>query len=343
MGNSTSSMLNMIQGHNITNIKNFGAVFKDVLDVDFLKEKDVALKKLTNSGLILPKVDTTINAKLSNQEYMFLTKNFINLYNENNKKRMKYLKKSFGIKYVINDTHFLYIILFFSEFEDFNRSSKSQNILFVSISEKEKDFTFEDSLLYSKIIGQWGSSDVLMGSENEFVKSRFINIFKDSPIKYVLDKHIIQDVLDNKGYITNNYYERGMPERQFETQKPEYIKTTNPIKIKLGDKCLNVSNNKLSFVGCNDTESKFKFTEKSKLEYTTDNNNNCVAYHQNGDMTLVPCDTINVCSNSSNIQSCQIFKSRKFGGLEIVGKERKCLMNNKTSQDCHKSDKVSYL
>ena len=77
MGNSTSSALNMIQGHNITNIKNLGAVFKDTLDVDFVKEKDASLKKLTNSSLKLPKIETVTNTELSNQEYMYLSKNFV--------------------------------------------------------------------------------------------------------------------------------------------------------------------------------------------------------------------------------------------------------------------------
>lgn len=343
MGNSTSSTLNMIKGHNITNIKNIGAVFKDVLDVDFIKEKDVELKSLVNNILKLPKVEKTFNAKLSNEEYMFLTKNFINYFNENNKNRMAYLKKSFGIKYVINDTHFLYFILFFCEFEDFKRSSKAQNVLFLSLSEKDKSFNFTNSILFSKILGQWGSSDVLMGSENEFVKSRFIDIFKDQPIKYVLDEHIIQDLLKNKDYISNNYYDRGFPKKEFKTQKPEYIKPTNSVRIKLGNKCLNVTDNKLSFVDCNKTESNFQFTDNSKLKYTGDENNNCVAYHGNGDVTLVPCDTINTCDGSNGVQSCQIFKPRKFGGLEIVGKDRKCLSNKKTSVDCYNADKFSYF
>ena len=341
MGNSTSSMINMIQGHNITNIRNLGAVFKDVLDVDFIKEKDADLKKLVNSGLKLPKVEKTFNAKLSNSEYMFLTKNFVNYFNENNKNRMAYLKKSFGIKYAINDTHFLYFILFFCEFEDFKRSSKAQNILFLSLSEKETSFNFKDSILYAKILGQWGSSDVLMGSENEFVKSRFIDIFKDDPIRYVLDPHIIQDVLNKKGYITDNYYDRGFPPKKFKTQEPEYIKVETASRIKLDNKCLNVKDNKLSFVDCNKTESKFIFTDKSKLKYTNDNNNNCVAYHGNGDITLVPCDTINTCNSSNGVQSCQVFKPRKFGGLEIIGKERKCLTKFKTAEDCYKASKFS--
>ena len=107
MGNSTSSALNMIQGHNITNIKNYGAVFKDVLDVDFIKEKDINLTKLTNTSLKLPKIDKVINAKLSNQEYIYLAKNYINYYNENNKYRMNYLRKSFGLKYFINNEYYL--------------------------------------------------------------------------------------------------------------------------------------------------------------------------------------------------------------------------------------------
>ena len=342
MGNSTSSMLNMIQGHNITNIKNFGSVFKDELEKKYIKEKDTELKRLTNSKLKIPKIDIVSNAKLSNTEYMFLTKNFVNYFNENNKKRMSYLKKSFGIKYSINGTHFLYFILFFSEFEDFKLSSKAQNIFFLSLSEKEKDFDFTKSIIYSKILGQWASSDVLMGSENEFAKQRFIDIFKDDPIRYVLDDHIIQKVLGNKKYITDHYYERGFPPKEFKTQKPIYYKPNKPVQVKIGNKCLNVNNNKLSFGDCNKTKSKFQFTDSYKLKYN-DNQNNCIGFHKNGDMSLVPCDTVNVCNGSNDLQNCSIFKPRKHGGLEIVGKDRKCLTTSKTSGNCYETAKVSFL
>ena len=344
MGNSTSSALNMIQGHNITNIKNLGAVFKDVLDVDFIKEKDTSLKKLTNDSLKLPKIKSVTNTKLSNQEYMYLSKNFVNYYNENNKYRMNYLKKSFGMKYYINETHFLYFILFFCEFEDFKRSSKAQNIFFISLSKKE-DFDFTSSIIFSKVLGQWGSSDILMGSENEFVKTRFIDIFKDDPIRYVLDEHVINQVLKDKGYITNNYYDRGFPEKKFKTQKPQYLKPTGPVKMKIGGKCLLVDkNNKIKFGACSTSESKFKFLDNNKIQYQDNNENkNCVAFHKNGDMTLVPCDTINVCSNTNSTQSCQTFKPRKFGGLEIVGKDRKCLSKDLLEVDCYNAGKFTYI
>ena len=45
MGNNTSSLLNLVKGHNITNIKNFGAVFKDTLDIEFIKDKETQLEK----------------------------------------------------------------------------------------------------------------------------------------------------------------------------------------------------------------------------------------------------------------------------------------------------------
>lgn len=337
MGNNLSSKLKMIKGSNITNIKNFGAVFKDDLDIDFIKEKEDNLEKLRNK-IVIPKVKKVTNTQLTNQEYLYLTKNFINLYNENNKKRMSYLKKSFGVKYILNDKYILYFVLFFCEFEDFERNSKAQNIFFLSFSEQNKNFDFEESIVFTKVLGQWPSSDILFGNEDEFIKIRFIDIFKDQPIKYVLDEQIIKKVLEDKKYITEYYYDRGFPPKNFKTIKPQYMKTTKPVKIKIDDKCLDIKEGKILFNLCDLTKSKFNILE-NKLQY--ENTNNCIAFHKNRDMSLVPCDTINVCDNSNNLQSCQIFSGRKFGGLEIVGKN-KCLNKNLEAIDCHKAQKVSF-
>jgi hypothetical protein len=339
MGNNLSSKLKMIKGSNITNIKNFGAVFKDTLDIEFVREKETNLEKLRHK-IEIPKVEKVINTQLTNQEYLYLTKNFVNLYNENNKKRMSFLKKSFGVKYLLNNKYILYFILFFCEFEDFERNSKAQNIFFLSVSEQGKDLNFEQSVVFTKVIGQWPSSDILFGNEDEFVKTRFINIFKDEPIKFVLDEHIIKKVLEDKLYITNYYYERGFPPKKFKTINPQYINPKKSMKIKINDKCFDVKDGKISFNFCDLTKSKFNILENNKIQY--ENTNNCIAFHKNREMSLVPCDTINICDSTNNLQSCQIFKNRKFGGLEIVGKN-KCLNKNFESIECHKADKVSYI
>ena len=345
MGNSTSSILNIIKGSNITNSKNFGVIFNDTLDVDYLNEKNTELKKLVNNNRNIPNIKSTKKVFISNSEYLYLVKNFINYFNENNKNRMNYLRKSFGIKYLINDTHFLYFILFFCEFEDFERTSRAQNILFLSLNEKDKDFILEDSVIIARILGEWPTSDVLLGNEDEFGKKRFIDIFKDQPIRYVMDDNIIGNILSKKGYITDNYYERGFPPKKFRTENPRYYKNEKEkdVKIMIGDKCLDVKDNKLSFKKCNQTKSLFSFTEDNKLKYINDNQNNCVSFHKDGDISLSPCDTIDSCDTSNELQNCNTFKPRKYGGLEIVGKNRMCLDNDKTSTECYKVNKLKLI
>jgi len=341
MGNNTSSLLNMVKGHNITNVKNFGAVFKDTLDLKFVNDKETRLKKLVNSNIKIPKIDKVVNIKISNDEYLYLAKNFINYYNENNKERMSYLKKSFSVKYLLDDTKILYGIMFYCEFEDFERNSKAQNILFLSISDKGKDIEFPDTILYTKVIGQWPSSDILMGNENEFVKSRFIDIFKDDEIKYVFDDDTIKKILGGKKYITKYYYERGYPKKKFKTISSQYVDPKKAVSIKLGDKCIGLNNGKVGINKCNGNNAKFLIRGDKKLYHKE--TDSCLAFHKDGDMSLVPCDTINVCDDSNKLQSCQLFQPRKYGGLEIVGKKNKCLSKNMKAVECYKSDKFSFL
>ena len=343
MGNNTSSYLNLVQGHNITNIKNFGAIFKDTLDVKFIAEKNRNLKKLTTDMIKMPKIEDLKKVTMTNDEYLYLLKNFINYYNENNKNRMNFLKKSLGIKFYLNDKYILYFVLFFCEFEDYKRNAKSQNIMFMSLSDNSTTFKLDESVLYSKIIGQWGTSDIVMGNESEFKKIRFIDIFKDYDIKYVLEENDISKLLDNKEYITQNYYERGFPpEKKFKTLEPQYINPKKLINIKLGNKCLSIDkNNKINMDTCKNNTAKFKLLENNKLQYN--NTNTCVAFHDNKELSLVPCDSLNNCDSSSNLQSCQLFRPRKYGGLEIVGKKNKCLSSNLKSTECYKTDKFNYL
>ena len=341
MGNNTSSMLNMVKGHNITNVKNFGAVFKDTLDLKFVKDKETRLKKLVNSSINVPKIKDVKSVKMTNDEYLYLTKNFINYYNENNKERMSYLKKSFSVKYELDSKMILYGVMFFCEFEDFSRNSKAQNIIFLSMSEMGKDFAFPETVLYTKVIGQWPSSDILMGNENEFVKTRFIDIFKDETMKYVFDKETIQKIHGGKKYITKYYYERGYPKKKFKTISSQYMDPKKPVGIKLGDSCINVNNGKVGISKCNGNTAKFLIRGDKKMYHKE--TDSCLAFHNDGDMSLVPCDTIDVCDDSNKLQSCQMFQARKYGGLEIIGKKHKCLSKDMKAVECYKADKFSFL
>ncbi len=344
MGNNLSDSLNIIRGSNITNINDFGAVFNMELERNYVTEKNKELKKLVNEKNKMPKVSSSVSVPITNEEYLYLTKNFINYFNENNDDKMAYLKKSFGLKYFADKKYVLYFILFYCEFADFVRSSKAQNILFLSLSEKDKPFNFTESIIFAKILGQWPASDVLMGSENEFAKIRFINIIQDRPIRYIMDEHIIKDILANKEYITDYFYDRGFPPKTFVAIPPQYIKIDKPSKVQIGDKCLSVDEGKVSFVNCEETEAKFQSTNDYKLKYTNNNDNTCVDFHGNNDITLAPCDTLQRCNGDaySNLQSCQILKYRKYGGLEITDYEKeKCLNSTGKYADCSRADKVT--
>jgi hypothetical protein len=340
MGNQTSSLLGIIKGSNITNSKNFGTIFKDELDIKYINGKNSELKNITNKNRKIPKIKKTLKVKLTNEEYMYLVKNFVNYFNENNKNRMSYLKKSFGMKFEVNEKYILYTIIFFCEFEDYKRTSRAQNILFLSFSEKGENFNFPSSILFAKILGEWASSDILMGNETEFDKKRFINIFRDEPIKYILDKNTIDNMLSNKEYVSKYYYERGFPEKKFKTEKPIYYKPKNNVKIKIGNKCLNV-NNGVSFTECSQTKSLFNFLDNNKLQIVG-SDNMCIAYHNDNNMSVVPCETLQNCGNS-DLQSCQLFRARQYGGLEIVDKNRKCLTTSKTAGNCYETNKVSFI
>ena len=137
-----------------------------------------------------------------------------------------------------------------------------------------------------------------------------------------------------------------MQTKKFKTINPQYINLKKKImKIKINDKCLDVKDHKMWFNFCDLTKSKFNILEnnpgRTKLQY--ENTNNCIAFHKNREMSLVPCDTINVCDDTNNLQSCQLFKSRKYGGLEIVGKKDKCLSKGFKAIECYKADKFSYI
>jgi len=341
MGNNISSQLQTVQPADVLDTKNFGAMFIDRLDVDFFNEKEKDLQKLV-SGKEIPNVinNNLQNVPMTKEEYLYLVKNFVNYFNENNKNRMNFLRNTFSLKYLINGTDILYIIAFFCEFEDFKRTSKAQNILFFSLSTYGTDtFDFKDSIVYTKIIGQWGTSDVLFGNSLNLSLYGFYSEIKDKPVSLIMDEEIIKDILKNKDYILSYHYERGYPLKEFKTNEPDYYIPDGPSKIKVGNKCLNVvKNNRVIFDSCENVKSVFKFNKSYNIEYN--NSGQCISYHKDNDMTLVPCNTKNSCGLNGNSisQNCNVMKPRLYGGLEVSGLDRKCLTSEGNITDCYDKD-----
>jgi len=339
MGNQVSSQLQTVKPSNIVDTKNFGALFIDKLDTDFFNEKEKDLQKLVGEKNIPQVINNNLkNIPMTKEEYLYLVKNFVNYFNEINKNRMNYLRNTFSLKYLINGTDILYIIVFFCEFEDFNRTAKAQNIMFFSLSKYGTNtFNFSESIVYTKIIGQLGTSDVLFGNSVNLSLFNFYDELRDKPVSLIMDEEIIKDILSNKDYILSYHYERGYPLKEFKTIPPEYYTPSGYTKIKIGDKCLNINNNKIVFDKCENVKSNFKFNNSFNIEYK--DSGNCISYHKDNDMSLVPCDSKNSCNPDNQFgQNCNILKPRKYGGLEISGFDRKCLTSDGKMTDCYNND-----
>lgn len=327
-----NSLLNKIKPSGIMDIINIGSIFKDELDTQHMYEKNLNLSKLINRSLSMPSLTKYKRQNVGNNNYLRHIKNFILLYNENNKNRMKYIKKSIGFQYVLGN-QILKISTFFGEFENF-KNAKAQNIFFITLNNRVKPYNFKKSIVFTRIIGQWALSDVILGKDKGEMDIQFHDIFKDDDVRFLLDEKIVKDILDNKEYITNFYYQRGFPKRKFKTFDPEVIVPTKASRIKLGDKCLRASGDKLHFGHCNKATS---FDMKDgKIKY----GDKCVSFHENGELELIDCGAPTECGASGG--NCNKFAPRKFGGMEIVG-TGKCLNSTKYTSECYNAERVKLL
>ena len=328
-----NSLLNKIKPSGIMDIINIGSIFKNELDTQYMYEKNLNLSKLINKMLSMPSLTKYTRQNVKNDDYLRHIKNLILLYNENNKNRMRYIKKSIGFQYVMGN-HILKISTFFGEFEDFE-NAKAQNIFFITMNNRVNPHDFRNSILFTRIIGQWALSDVILGKDKGEMDIQFHDIFKEDDVKFLLDEKIVKDILDNKEYIGNFYYQRGFPKREFKTHDPEIIVPTKASRVQLGDKCLSEDGGKLSFGTCSSKTTTFDFKD-GKIKH----GDKCVSFHGNGEIELIDCEAPTNCTESGG--NCNKFKPRRFGGMEIVGTGR-CLNSTKYTSECHSAERVKLL
>lgn len=326
-----NSLLNKIKPSGIMDIINIGSIFKNELDTQYMYEKNLNLSKLINKSLSMPSLVKYKHKKIENDDYLRHIKNFILLYNENNKHKMRYIKKSIGFQYIMGEK-VLKISTFFGEFEDFG-NAKAQNIFFITLNNRVKP-DFGKSIVFTRIIGQWALSDVILGKDKGEMDIQFYDLFKDDDVRFLLDEKIIKDILDNKDYITNFYYQRGFPKREFKTFDPESFSSTKPVKVQLGDKCLREDGGKISFGICGSATT---FVLKDGQIRHGDK---CVSFHGNGEIDLIDCDAPHECGESGG--NCNKFEMRRFGGMEVVGLD-KCLNSTKYTSECYSADRVKLI
>lgn len=324
--------------HNVQEVENTGAFFMDEEYTDFLSRKNKILSKIAFTNLNSESIESVEDKTFGNKEYLYMVKNFVNYYNENNKYKMNFLKKSIKRKYLVNGNKYLYIMLFFVEYEDgIMITPRAQNIaLFYIVPKKELYFNVKN-IMNTHIFSEWSTSDVVFGNEEEFLKKRFIDIFSDAAeVKYLFDQNVIDDIVNNKEYVSKFTYQRGIPERVFKGTDPSYVTITEPSQLKIGGKCLNKTDNTISFGACGSKSDKF-ITGNHQIKHV--DSGMCVSYHKDGEISLVPCESITSCG-TDGLDNCNKLRIRKYGGLEITGKDDLCLDNDLNSKKCFTVNKI---
>jgi len=308
---------------------------KDAYEKKITKINKELLKKFENKNLNLKKIKrkNIKNMKIKKNEIEYLINNFVQLYNENNEKKINFQKKTLGIKLNLNDKDNIYFISFFADFENFPHA-KYFNIFFICIT---NDFNIKDKILFVDIIGALGKSDVLVGNYSKNMRGQFINIFKDEPLEFILSQNKINELIENRENPLLFKYGRGIPELLHKTMNPIGIKTTSKIKLNINGKCLNQKNGQIILDNCDNSE-----------KYTYNNNNiindngYCLTYHKKGDLSFTPCEITENCSKDNDINNCKTIKMRKYGSLEFKNMN-KCLNSKLELSKCYKTDKLSLL
>jgi hypothetical protein len=302
---------------------------RDEYEKKFIEINKKKLKKFENKNLKLKQIkrEKIQNIILKKNEIQNIIDDFIQLYNENNKYRINCLKKILNVKLKLNKKNNIYFISFYSEFENFIHS-RYFNIFFICIT---NNFNIKDKILFIDILGSLGQSDIF---NDDFNKAQYVNIFKDKPLKYILNQNKINNLLENREDPIKN---RKIFIKEYKTIESKNIKEKIKAKIKIGNKCLNNENGKVFLKKCK--ESQYYNYNKNHIK---DKDNYCLTYHNDKNLSFTPCKIKENCSKQNKINNCKSIKLRKYGSLEFKNMN-KCLNSDFKLKNCHKTDKVNLL
>lgn len=324
-----------LKGKNQTNETDNGLIFNEPTENRIIEEKLKILKQFENkkNDLININKEELKTKYISNQIKKDLIYNFISLINENSETKINLVKYSLNAAIDLGNK-IMYLISFYTEFSDTNHI-RPFNIFFITILDKnDTQINLIDKISYIDILGTKPASDISFGTDYNLLKGKLINIFKEEPLEMIYNQSKINNYLNQRENITKDKYERGFPPKKFETIEPLLLESNDKIKIQIGEKCLNDENNKVVMVNCNRAK-KYKYNNKNIIN----ENNYCLSYHHDEDISFVPCDITEKCGEQSDINNCKTIKFRKYGSFEI-DKLDKCLDEDLKIKDCIDTKKI---
>lgn len=320
-----------IKNKNKNNTTDYGLLFAEPREEKILKEKNTSLMKYKKrkEKIIKDKMKTKYIPTEMKKKLIY---EFISFINQNEPYKINLIKYSLNMAIEL-EYETMYFMLFYTEFSD-TKHIRPFNIFFIVFVENNEEINMEKNLAYIKIIGTKSASDISFGTDYKLLKGKLINVFKEEPIKLIYNQTKINNYLNNRENITDGRYQRGLPQKKFKTIKPVLIEPTKKIIMKIGEKCLNDKNNKVIMSDCNESK-KYKYNNKNIIN----ENNYCLSYHKDNNLSFVPCDVKGKCEKDSKINNCKEFKIRKYGSLEI-SELNKCLDDDLSKKDCKKTKKI---
>jgi hypothetical protein len=352
MGAEYSSYL-IPKSYNTDDIIQTGTFFVDIDENIFLKKIQKLLRNLKSKNYPFTKINKIEQLNMTDEEYYNLVNNFISYYNKIYSLQIKFLKESFYQKDKINNKHFRYIITFFIEFE-YRHWVKAYHMAFVLLTDDDKKYNInlKNNLVKVDLLGAWSTSDIKFGSKNIYMKglNNYLDKLKEDDFqKYsrvIANTYEISRDLRTKEYIYDDNYQIARPPYKFKEEKLLYVKPNEniPVKIKINNKCISYDKNKINVIDCNKTNTRWNFLNTLKIQHSE--NKKCLSFHRNNDLSLVDCESISNCNKDGNLNSCQKFKTIKYGGLQLVN-NGDCLNINSNSvihtDKCNRSSQIKFF
>ncbi len=299
-----------------------------------------------------------LRLKFSKSEANKIGKEFVNKYNANSKNNVEFVKLGTLPKKNLILNKLRYVLTIFIKIPNFMHVF--QILLVIEIDKKDflqgkydgKSLELLNNIVVCTLLGSSIHSDILFGSENTFETQPLIintsgNYDKKGEYLWLPKKKEAERLVNEKfkkyggkryglGYIMNVLKKKKSPT---EYQKYDFDEGL----IKIGEKCIDkyLGKNRWTVSNCDTAKQIFKHKDgKFKID-----EENCLSYHGNGKLAYSSCDKTN-CLTGDGLQNCNKFGFRKFGGVEIIGKE-KCLKPNDDNTwgetDCYKAPKVKFL